>query len=273
MFGKMGIFGDILAPLKDIIHGLQYPITEVERIFGTVITITKDIINELVSLVTEIENLFNGAKFEELFVTPFKDAVLTALHGIDSLTALIFNYGQEDFADVKTVLEDPIKGVYALVSDSIHELHKAYTDIINHLTPGITRVMDNSMRDVHLVIARIDDDISLIKQEVKVIFRVTTAKATAIEQDFVGFAKNGVTTLQGDVNKVGTLAIGDASVLLHSIENRLKNESGAIDAFIGVMVVMFVVGVIGIYLATHSISLVIAAVMFALVSAFTVYYG
>ena len=62
----MGIFSFALQPLMNIIHGLEAPVAEVERIFGTVIQITEDIINQLISIVKELDDLFDEAAFEQI---------------------------------------------------------------------------------------------------------------------------------------------------------------------------------------------------------------
>lgn len=269
----MGIFGDILSPLKDIIHGLEYPVEEVQRIFGTLITITKDLIAELVQLVQNIENLFNVGTFTSIFVTPFQTAILTAVDGIDRITALIFNYGKEEFTDIKTELEDPIINAYGIVKSGISDLKAEYVKIINSITPVPTRILDSSTREVHVLLNHIDDDIGLIQQEIKSIFQVTSADATAIVRDFEHFASRGATALTVDVNRVGTIAVDDARDLLQSVENRFKNENSAVDALIAVMVVLAIGGIITLYLLTHSISLIVASVLLLLTIAFTILVG
>ena len=62
----MGFFSFALQPLMDIIHGLEAPVAEVERIFGTVIQITTDIIQQLIALVKELDSLFDEAKFIDI---------------------------------------------------------------------------------------------------------------------------------------------------------------------------------------------------------------
>ena len=167
---------DILAPLKDIIHGLEYPVEEIKRIFGTLITITKDLITELVQLVENIENLFNVGTFTSIFITPFKTAILTAVDGIDQITGLIFMYGQENFTDLKTELEQPIIDAYHLAKQGISNLKAEYVKIINNITPIPTRIIDGSTREVHVLLQRIDDDVGLIQQEIRSIFQVNKCR-------------------------------------------------------------------------------------------------
>ena len=54
----MTIFDTILNPLKDIIKGLETPISTVEHLFGEVIEITEDAIKELIKLLEEMKILF-----------------------------------------------------------------------------------------------------------------------------------------------------------------------------------------------------------------------
>ena len=79
----MGIFSFALQPLMDIIHGLEAPVAEVERIFGTVIQITEDIINQLISIVKELDNLFDEAVIRADIRHSIQNAILTALNGIE----------------------------------------------------------------------------------------------------------------------------------------------------------------------------------------------
>jgi len=259
--GKMSFLSSALSPIKDIINGLQAPIQEVERIFGAAISITEAIIQQLVALLKQLDSLFDGAVFADIFITPFKNAVLLAVDGLDDLTTLIFQYGQEGFTDITDTLETPIKDTYALFRKGVADLSKAYTDIMNDLTPEPSRILDSSLRDVHSFLDRIENDIALIKNDILVIFQVTHAKASDIEQEFVGFAKAGVTTLTTDVNRVGQIAIGDASAFLTSAQNRTKNESGAIDTFIALMIGIILIGIVGLLIVTRSVSLLVASVL------------
>ena len=247
----MGLFGDILAPLKDIIHGLTYPVDEVKRIFGTIITITEQLIEQLISLVNEIENIFDGQKFIQIFITPFENAILTALNGIETLASLIFNYSSESFDDITQILEDPIKGVYAEIRRGIADLNSEYVDIMNKITPIPGRIVDTSLNDLNSFVDRIDNTVLLIQQEIKSMFSIVSAEGTDIKQDFVSFASNGITTISADINQTGTIAVQGTEALMQSVENRMKNESSAMDLFILIMVGLVVGGIISLYAITR----------------------
>ena len=221
----------------DIIHGLEAPVAEVERIFGTVIQITEDIINQLISIVKELDDLFDEAAFEQILVTPFKTAILTVLNGIESIfSGLIFMYGQEGFSDVTDVLQSSIQGIYSGIKDGLADMNAAYMYIVNNISPGPTRIIDGSLRDVNRLIDRVEADVHLLKQKVKNICQVTYAEATDIKQEFVGFAKGAASSLEGDVNRVGNIIVDDTKDLLHQATNRMKNENAVVDLFILLMI-------------------------------------
>jgi hypothetical protein len=269
----MGIFGDILSPLKDIIHGLAHPVAEVERIFGTVISLTEGIITELVSLVGQLENLFDQNKFSEIFIDPFKNAIITSLNGIDTLSQLIFKYGSEQFDDIRQVLEDPSSNVYKRIHEGLAFLKQGYIDIVNNITPIPTRVIDASTRDLHSFIARIDNDIELIKREVKSIFRVTSSKSAEITQEFIQFARTGGANVSHDVNRVGSIVVDDARDLKASIDRRLANEHSALTLLVVIIVGFLIIGLIFIYTMTKSRRVLILGGIIAIILIITVVIG
>lgn len=267
----MGIFSFALQPLMDIIHGLEAPVAEVERIFGTVIQITEDIINQLISIVKELDDLFDEAAFEQIFVTPFKTAILTVLNGIESISGLIFMYGQEGFSDVTDVLQSSIQGIYSGIKDGLADMNAAYMYIVNNISPGPTRIIDGSLRDVNRLIDRVEADVDLLKQKVKNICQVTYAEATDIKQEFVGFAKGAASSLEGDVNRVGNIIVDDTKDLLHQATNRMKNENAVVDLFILLMIGIILLGIIYLYILTRSTSLLVVSILAMIVTLFTIF--
>jgi len=261
----------LLSPIHAIIHDLETPVEEVERVFGEVISDVKALIKELVALVEKAENLFNQAKFSELFITPFKDAVLLALNGIQTLQKLIFKYGEEGFDDVVDVLKEPIEGAYKLVKEGLAKLSDEYNVLVNKMEVLPGRVIDDSERFIHDAIERVDERIALVKQDIASVFAIVHAKGTEAKQDFVNFAKTAESHASYDINRMGTVLVDDVKALEQSVANRFKNENKAIDLVIVLIIGLVVMGLISLVFFTRSKTLLIALVatiMLVLVSFF-----
>ncbi len=275
---KMGLLDFIEAPIEGIIHDLTTPIEEVTRLFGVVISAVKDIIQDLISLLSQIENLFNANTFVQLFVQPFESGLMAAISGIDTLTSLIFMYGEEGFSDIGSTLSQPIKDAYSLVKQGVADLRDEYTELINEMHTGPSRMIDDSIRELHSAAEKIDDGIALIQQDIGSIFTVIKSKASSIigsakslGSEFITVAKNGVSTFSADINKVGSIAVDDLKDLKQAMQNRMKNESGAIDALFMVLIGSIVVGVFSFILMTKSVSLLIAIVVLAVITFISFY--
>ena len=257
----MGLLSFIEAPIKDIIHGLEEPVEEITRIFGAVITITEDIIKELIALLGQIDNLFNASTFSSLFVKPFQNATMQAISGLQTLVSLIFSYGSEGFSDIGASLLTPMQDAYGLVKKGVADLKAEYIKLLNDFTPLPSNIIDDSSRELYAAVDKIDQGIDLIRADIAGMFNVVKAEGTSIAQDFEGFANTAVTSLSGDVNKVGAIAVDDLRDIETSVKNRLANESGAMDVFVFFIVGAIASAIIGLLFFTKSLLMLIAVVV------------
>jgi hypothetical protein len=253
----MGLLSKFAPSIERIIHDFTTPIEETERLFGTIITDIKAAAKDLVGLLNSLEHLLSSDNLLAATEKPFEAAIMDALSGITTLQKLVFKAGKTGFEDMTTVLRQPVADAYGLVRKGIAELRDEYNQIVNSIQPQVTRVIDDSLRDVHIAIERMEDDTALIKQQLASNFQVVFNEERLFKQEFVQFTSNARTEFSADINRSGTILVDDFSALKTQMQNHFGNTSSAIDAILHMFVTALILAIVVAVISLRSKSIVI----------------
>lgn len=265
----MGIFGDIIAPVKDLINGLEKPIHTVESIFGTIINMTEQVISDIRDMITDMENLFNAHNIETMFLYPFKDAALAAVKDVDTLYKLISSVSSPVVDGVEDTLMVPIKATYAMMRSGMRLMLTTLGTVMTkmeHDLQDATHVIQGDFARLKAVVQSIPVEITILGRKIGQELKVVAEDAFSVLPEIPDMLEKAGNTAFSVVRKTGTIVETDFSAVESSIKKRFDNESAVMDLFYLVVIGGIIAILVSVFMATHSIKIVIIAIIMLIIS-------
>lgn len=265
----MGIFDDIIKPVTDLINGLEKPIHVVESIFGTVINLISDTIADIRNMIEDMRNLFNAANVETLFITPFKDAALTAVKDIDTLYKLISSVSSPVIDGVESDLMIPINAAYSALRAGLKVMLTATATIINRISQDLqdaTHVIHGDFQRLKSLVESFPPEIAILSRKIGQELLVVGDDAFDILPEVADMAVSAGNSAFSAVRKAGAVVAADFTSLEASLKRRIDNENAAYELLLIVIVMSVVALLVGIYMLTHSIMLIIIVIVIVIIS-------
>lgn len=265
---KIGIFDDIVAPLKGLINDIQKPVDAVESIFGEIVQVTEQFIQQIMSMIESMRNLFNAQGVEVIFLYPFKDAALSALSSIDKLYQLMISVGAPIIEGTESTIMDPIDAVYA-------SMRTAASAVLVTVSNIVTQIKDDFESMGHVIqgdFARLKALIDSMPVEIRILGRKIREELQVIGEDAFSVAmevpdmsaKTGNLAFSS-VRKVGTVVEADFTSLEASLKRRFANENAALDLLYLVIICGIIAVIVGVFMITHSIRVVFVTLIVLIV--------
>jgi len=265
----MGIFDDIIAPVKDLINGLQKPIHTVENIFGEVIDMTEQLISSIRDMISDMENLFNAHSVETMFLAPFADAALAAVKDVETLYALISSVSSVVIDGVGDVIMTPIKATYNLMHRSMDAMLNTLGSVMKKMANDastLTHKIHGDFARLKALIQSIPVEIGILGRKIRTELAVIGEDAFQILPDFPDMLEKDGNIAFSAVKKVGTVVAADFSGLEVSLKRRLDNESAVLDLFYLVVIGGILAVIVSIFMVTHSVKIIIILLVIFVVS-------
>lgn len=265
----MGIFDDIIKPVTDLINGLEKPIHVVESIFGTVIDMVEETIADIRSMIEDMRNLFNAANVESLFITPFRDAALTAVKDVDTLYKLISSVSSPVIDGVESDIMNTINTAYNTLRNGLKVMLTAMAAIMNRISQDLqnaTHVIHGDFQRLKSLIESFPAEIAILSRKIGQELLVVGDDAFDILPEVKDIAISAGNSAFSAVRKAGTVVAADFTSLETSLKKRIDNENAAYDLLIIVIVMSIIALLVGVYMLTHSITLIIIVIIIIIIS-------
>lgn len=250
----MGILDDIISPIKDVVDTLEKPVKVVENIFGVIIKITKEIVEMILNMVSEIENLFNASQIETIFLSPFKEAALSAVGSVKKLLDLLAPFAPNS-EGASELITEPIKDAYLMLKNSMDKVStevKLIMERIESESLDLIEGTESKFDSFLLKVQNIPSSINEISNKLKGNFKVETGKIFEIPSSFNPVAKADAFTSQKKVGNNFSTNVESFDDVKEKITSRFKNEHSALDMMYA-LIFFVIVGIIGaVYYVTQS---------------------
>lgn len=271
----MGFFDSLLAPIKDIINGIEKPVHEVIHIFGEVIKFTEDIIKGLVSMLQEIESLFNPQNLENFVTAPFKDAIkmfVDAILDLYKATTSAADFGADA---AKDLLIEPIALAYKSLKDGLDNMMGKMDELMIDLKRkeiGFVGGFHQELRTIGSLSSVLKDDVDSLKSKLKTSIAVHFREIFTLPSEFDAVAKRNALVKDKTVTHKNNVVVEDFKKITDSVKKRLENEHAVFDLMITLVILSLVITVGVIYMATKSIRIVIFLLALVIPAALMTYF-
>jgi hypothetical protein len=266
---KMGIFDDILGPLKDLIGSLTRPVKVIKKVLGEVVEFTEEIVESFEDMLATLRDLFNESHVETMFLSPFKDAAFTAISSIEKLLALAAKAGEPTTEGIEEILMAPILTSYTVMREALKLMGNAFESFITELnekTISFPRGIHSEFSRVKSLIGSLPIEIKIVKSKIENEFRVKSNRAFAVLPDFPEVATTLGSNASGGVRSVGSRVAESFENIEHSIHQRLANENAVLDFFIIGIIILVIIVIASVFMITKSFIAIIAIIGIIVIS-------
>jgi hypothetical protein len=269
----MGIFDDIVSPVKNaldnIVRGVEVPIDKVESIFGEVIRFTDQLVKDFLNMIEDLRTLFNATNVEIMFVSPFKEAALTAIGDVKKLYALIIQASAPLADGVKDDLMIPINAVYSRMRSGMRDMTMEIGKLLEGIEREGQRVSHNIYSDFNRVKASLEAfpiEISMLKNKIERQFKVVAEDAFNVLPDVPEMLEKEGANAFHAVKTSGQVISTDLTGFESALKRRFDNENAVLDFFYIVVLSAILVALVSVFMITKSISLIINIIIMILVA-------
>jgi archaellum component FlaC len=249
-----------MAPIKSVINGLEKPVKVVESVFGEVIKITEEIIQSIEEMIEEMRNLFDNAGVDALFLNPFTNAAFTALSSIEKLYQLISSVGTPIIDDAESLVMEAANSVYASLRNDMNTVMSTLDDIKTRINEDLEKtghgIQEDFMR-LKTLVESLPVEISILGRKIRQELRVIGEDAFTVPLVVSEEVRRAEGFASASVKKAGTVVGADFASFEASLHRRLSNENAMVDLLCMVIVVVVIAAIVGIFLLTHSMRLVV----------------
>jgi len=267
----MGLLGDILSRVKDVISDVETAVEQAVKLFGEVARFLEDVIRTIKQVIEEITTLFNLSKIEYMFIHPFKEAAFTALSDIKYLVSIAIRAGGEG----KNILNDIIDGAEQSINAVVQKIKDGMSDFEDATSRLIQKIKDEAKNISYDVFASFDEAFNDIEsfpsylddfgKAVEKMFRVEVRKTYKVVTEFDDVVEKSVVQTKHDIASIGERTFQPLDKFKQTIETRIRSEGSALDLLVLIFIGLIIGAVIGVYMITHSVSTVIFVVSFLVI--------
>lgn len=253
----MGILDYILSPIRGVINDLVEPVEAIKKIFGVIISTIEGVIDLIEGLVNDIVNLFSASTLEEIFLAPFKTAILTTIDSVEKIYALIAQ-DMPSFKDYKELIITPFEDVYNVFGDFtssvIVDLEKTINDI-KHYSGNLETEIFSKIKTLVVSIESIPGHLLEVGEKIKNSASAKAKKLISIEPEIVNFVSREKTLLTKNIVAHVNVDVDSHDALIKSIEKRFENEKFMTDLiYLVVFLVILAIG-FAVFYITKSFSI------------------
>lgn len=250
----MGLLSFIIAPIKDIISGLEKPVELVEKVFGIVVELIKETIQLIEKMIDDIISLFNYHKIEAIFLYPFKEAALVAVGSVEKMMTLLREFlpNPDNFKDdIYNAIDDAyqeilsttkrLKNTGIKVLDELRDASYGEFETVKHRFESIGSTLDEFPQEINLMIIKVKD-----------IFEIEKGKLFHVVPEFTNNLKSREIAASQKIKNIMTKDVSSFKDVEDSLKTRLANENSQID-FLMIFIFIGIIGLIGaVYYFTRS---------------------